>query len=368
MATPSGMTYRASGVDTEQEESGLEELRACVEKSFAFRRGRLGAVQLDLGFYANVLDMGNNTGLAISTDGVGTKILIAQMMGKLDTVGIDCVAMNVNDVICVGAQPLAMVDYVAVESADPAMLGELAKGLLKGAELADISIPGGEVAQIREMIRGVREGSAFDLVGTCVGTVPLDRILVGANIRENDLVVGLRSTGVHSNGLSLARRVFFERLGWAADRYVPELSRTIGEELLEPTRIYVREAMAMLQAGLAVKAFAHITSDGFLNLARVQAEVGFVLDDIPEPQPIFHLIREHGAVSWEEMYDVYNMGIGFCVVVSANDAASVCSIAEQHGVAASIIGKAVNDPKKQVRLTSVAAHGLLGKDGRFYAE
>src|SRR6266567_4515173 len=140
MGLRKGMTYRSSGVDTEQEEGGLQVLRHWGEKSFQLRP-KLGAVQLPLGYYANVLDLGHNIGLAVSTDGVGTKILIAQMMGKIDTVGIDCVAMNVNDVICVGAEPLAMVDYIAIESADPDMLGQLAKGLLKGAELAEITIP-----------------------------------------------------------------------------------------------------------------------------------------------------------------------------------------------------------------------------------
>jgi phosphoribosylformylglycinamidine cyclo-ligase len=358
------MTYRSSGVDTEQEVGGLEVLRQWVEKTFLLRP-KLGAVRLPLGYYANVLDIGHNIGLAISTDGVGTKILIAQAMGKIDTVGIDCVAMNVNDVICVGAEPLAMVDYIAVESADPALLGGLAKGLYRGAELAEISIPGGEVAQIREMIRGVKEGAAFDLVGTCVGIVPLDRILVGQDVQPNDVVVGLRSSGVHSNGLTLARRVFFEQARWALDRHVPELGRTIGEELLEPTRIYVREAMAMLRAGLAVKAFAHITSDGFLNLARAQAEVGYVLDPLPQPQPIFSLIQSCGNVPEAEMFRVFNMGIGFCVVVAPADAAKVEAIARQHGVESAVLGVAVKDPSRRVRIPS---RRLVGQDDKFVVE
>jgi phosphoribosylformylglycinamidine cyclo-ligase len=358
------MTYRSSGVDTEQEEGGLEVLRQWVEKTFLLRP-KFGAVRLPLGYYANVLDIGHNIGLAISTDGVGTKLLIAQAMGKIDTVGIDCVAMNVNDVICVGAEPLAMVDYIAVESADPALLGELAKGLYRGAEQAEISIPGGEVAQIREMIRGAKEGAAFDLVGTCVGIVPLDRILVGQDVQPDDVVVGLRSSGVHSNGLTLARRVFFEQAGWALDRRVPELGRTIGEELLEPTRIYVREAMAMLRAGLAVKAFAHITSDGFLNLARVQAEVGYILDPLPQPQPIFSLIQSCGNVPEAEMFRVFNMGIGFCVVVAPEDAAKVEAIARQHGVESAVLGVAVKDPSRRVRIPS---RRLVGQDDKFVVE
>ncbi len=364
MGVREGITYRSSGVDTEQEESGLQVLRQWVEKTFKLRRA-LGAVQLPLGYYANVLDIGRNLGLAISTDGVGTKILIAQMMGRIDTVGIDCVAMNVNDVVCVGAEPLAMVDYIAVESAEPSMLGELAKGLYEGAKLADITIPGGEVAQISEMIRGAKEGAAFDLVGTCVGLVPLDRILVGQDVQANDVVLGLRSTGVHSNGLSLARRVFFDEAGWGPDHYVPELRRTIGEELLEPTRIYVREALAMLSAGLNIKAFAHITSDGFLNLARVKAEIGYILDTIPDPHPVFELIESRGGIASDEMFRVFNMGIGFCVVVSPQDLPKAQAIAQQHGAESSVIGFAVKDTSKSIRIPS---RGLIGRDGKFSRE
>lgn len=364
MGPRTGMTYRSSGVDTEQEEGGLQVLREWVEKTFQFRpKGgpKPGGVQLPLGYYANVLDIGHQLGLAVSTDGVGTKILVAQRMGKIDTVGIDCVAMNVNDVICVGARPIAMVDYMAVESAEPAMLEELAKGLYRGAELADITIPGGEVAQIREMIRGEEGRSAFDLVGTCVGLVPLDRVLIGEDIRPNDVVVGLRSTGVHSNGFTLARRVF-DQLGWTLDRYVPELGRTLGEELLEPTRIYVREAMAMIDAGLAIKAFAHITSDGFLNLARAHADVGYVLDSLPEPQPVFHLIQSCGKVSDAEMFRVFNMGIGFCVIAAPEDAAKVQAIAQAHGVESVVIGIARKDPSRRVEIPSP---GLMGQGGMF---
>jgi phosphoribosylformylglycinamidine cyclo-ligase len=309
--------YRAAGVDSRKEEVGLDRLREWVEKTFAFHRP--GSVKLPLGYFANVIDLGNGTGLAISTDGVGTKILVAEMLQKFDTIGIDCVAMNVNDILCVGAEPIAMVDYLAIESPEPRFLEELAKGLYRGAQLARISIPGGEMAQVKEMIRGVRSGYAFDIAGTAVGIVHPERIIVGEHLQEGDVVVGLASSGIHSNGLTLARRVFFEQLKWSPERYIPELSRTIGDELLEPTRIYVSEVMAMLRAGLRIKSLAHITSDGYLNLTRVNADVGFVLDTIPDPPPIFDLIKACGNITDEEMFHVYNMGIGFCVVVPPDD-------------------------------------------------
>jgi phosphoribosylformylglycinamidine cyclo-ligase len=357
----SAQTYREAGVDTQREELGLSHLRKWVEKTFEFRRAE-GAVKLPLGFFANVIDLGHGTGLAISTDGVGTKILVAQMMGKFDTIGIDCIAMNVNDILCVGAEPLAMVDYVALESADPHFLNELAKGLYRGAEIARITIPGGELAQVKEMLRGTRPGYAFDLAGTCVGIVPLDRILVGDDLQEGDVVIGLPSSGIHSNGLTLARRVFFEQQLWTPEHFVPELGRTIGEELLEPTRIYVAEIMAMLRAGLEIKSLSHITSDGFLNLTRVTAKVGYRLDNVPKPPAIFQLIQSCGQVSDEEMFGVYNMGIGFCVVVSPKDAGRVELIAKEHGLRSHVLGTVIADPEQGVQ---IPAYQLVGRNGGF---
>ncbi len=176
MARETSLTYRTAGVDSEQQDRAMPLLRSWVERSFTLRPTQ-GAVKLPLGYFANVIDIGHGLGLALSTDGVGTKILVAQMLNKYDTIGIDCVAMNVNDVLCVGAEPLALLDYIAVESPHPDLLGALAEGLYRGAEQAGVTIPGGEIAQVKEMIHGLREGYAFDLVGSCVGLVPLDRLL-----------------------------------------------------------------------------------------------------------------------------------------------------------------------------------------------
>jgi len=353
------LSYKAAGVDSGQKDQAMQRLGSWVERSFALRPNE---VLLPLGYFANVIDVGNGMGIAVSTDGVGTKILVAEMLNKYDTVGIDCVAMNVNDVLCVGAEPLALLDYIAVQVPNPDLLESLARGLYRGAEIARVTIPGGEIAQIKEMIQGKRDGYAFDLVATCIGKVPVDKILTGTDIAEGDLVIGLASSGIHSNGLTLARRVFFEKLEWAPDRFVPELGRTIGEELLEPTRIYVREVREMIDAGLRIKALAHITSSGFLNLNRATAPMGYMLDKTPEPLPIFKLLQKEGGVSDEDMYFTYNMGIGFCIVLSPGDADAAHAIARKHKTQSSTIGHAISDPEKKVYIPSA---GLVGFDDKF---
>src|SRR5713226_3224070 len=249
-------TYAGAGVDTAQAGGALAGLLRWVNATTAFRPGE---VRLPNGYFANVVALGANLGLAISTDGVGTKLLVAQQLGKYDSVGIDCVAMNVNDVLCVGAEPVALVDYLAVSHADPALLEALGRGLHEGAREAHVTIPGGELAQVPELLRPHADGASFDLVGTAIGTVPLDRVLVGQDVADGDVVVGLASSGIHSNGLTLARRVLVGDDPRRLAEHVPELGRTLGEELLEPTRIYVRPVLAMLAAGLPLKALAHIT-------------------------------------------------------------------------------------------------------------
>jgi phosphoribosylformylglycinamidine cyclo-ligase len=351
--------YDAVGVTAVREEGSLRELAHWVRQTFTLNAVR---PSLPLGYYANVLPVRADLAIAISTDGVGTKLLVAEEMGKLDTVGIDCVAMNANDIVCVGAEPISMVDYIAVEVADAAMLGELGKGLYAGAEAAGISIPGGEIAQVREMIRGVREGSGFDLIGTCIGLVHPQRVLIGQDVRPGDAVVGIESSGVHSNGFTLARRVLFQTAGLKVSDHVAELGRTVGEELLEPTHIYVKEAVRMLNAGLGIKAMLHVTGDGFLNLTRVAAEVGYVIDALPQTPPIFSLIQERGGIDDAEMYRVFNMGVGFCVVVAPGDADRTVAIAAEHGRRAAVIGYAVADPERQVWIPE---KGIVGQGSGF---
>jgi phosphoribosylformylglycinamidine cyclo-ligase len=330
----------------------------------AGRPGEPGAVRLDLGHFANVVEIGPDLGLAISTDGVGTKLLVAEMLEKYDTVGIDCVAMNVNDILCVGARPITMVDYIAVERVDGARLGAVADGLLRGAQQARISIAGGELAQVAEMVRGIRPGSGFDIVGTAVGLVPLSRLIIGEAIEDGDVVIGLASTGIHSNGLTLARKALFDAAGYAPDRHIDELGRTIGEELLEPTRIYVQPILALLEAVTGVKALAHITGDGLLNLLRVESDIGFEIDDLLEPQPIFELIQQAGEVETAEMFHVFNMGIGFAAVVEQGLADRAVEALHQAGAKdARVIGRARAAIPGTIALPAVGLKGT--KDGGF---
>ena len=343
--------YKTAGVDAATAQSGLQKIIASVKQTWP-APGALGAVKLDIGYFANVIDIGG-IGLAICTDGVGSKTIIAQMTGRYDTIGIDCVAMNVNDVICVGARPVSMVDYIAVENADANMLGAIAVGLAAGAKQAGISISGGEISQLKDVIRG------FDLIGMAVGIVPLDRIITGRDLAPGDVIVGLESSGIHSNGLTLARHAFFERARLSIDHVLPELGVQLGEELLRPTFIYVREILDIIQQVPAVKALINITGDGLLNLPRVDATVGFEINDLPPTPPIFRLIQQYGAVGNPEMFEVYNMGVGFCVLVAERDRDTALAILQRHGRRAQVIGRVIKDDSKGVYLPAqrLAGHG-----------
>lgn len=339
--------YAAAGVDVEQVGSALKAMLPYFIETFD---NSAGEVVLGPGYPAAVIDIGQGIGLAISTDSVGTKILVAQIMDKYDTVGIDCVAMNVNDVICVGAEPRSMLNYIACEEADEKFLEQVAIGLAKGAYQARVAIPGGEIAQVREMLRGERANRAFDLVGMAIGVVPIDKIIIGQNIKLGDVIIGFASSGIHSNGFTLARKIFFNDLAWSGNHYVPELGRAIGEELLQPTYIYVKLVMAMIKQGIHIKAAAHHSGDGLLNLRRVKAEFGSVITWLPEPHPIFKLIQKYGNVPTEEMYIDYNMGIGFSVVVPEHETQKVIEIAKHFRIESWQIGHVEPDPERQIRI------------------
>jgi phosphoribosylformylglycinamidine cyclo-ligase len=310
---------------------------ALVEALGAARRSP--SRQIDLpGHYASVIRLDERTGIALSTDGVGTKLLIAEQLARYDTVGIDCVAMNVNDVICVGAEPLAMLDYIAIERADPEVCRQIGVGLARGAELAGIEIPGGELAQLGEMVRG------FDIAGACFGTVALDSIVDGSGVRAGDPVLGLPSSGIHSNGFSLARSAL-EGIPLSDER----LGRPLGELLLEPTEIYVGAVLELLGSGCDVRGLAHITSGGLWNLLRLRAEVGWQIDAPLPPQPVFALIQDRAGVSDDEMHEVFNMGCGFCCVVAAEDEGAALEALRRHYPGAQRIGRAAAG-RREVRL------------------
>jgi phosphoribosylformylglycinamidine cyclo-ligase len=347
-------SYRDAGVDTDEADAGLKKLTRRITETWPSANSE-GGVQLDIGYFANVINVGG-LGIAITTDGIGSKAMIATALGKYDTVGIDCVAMNVNDVICVGAKPISMVDYIAIEKVEADVLDAISIGLCEGAKLAGISISGGETAQLKGMIHG------FDLAGTAIGHVALNKILVGQNIAEGDILIGVESNGVHSNGLSLARKAFFEHHNYKLSHQFEELTCDLGTELLRPTHIYVREVLALLDQVRSVKALVHITSDGFLNLTRVKADVGYVIDALPPVPPIFTTISRLADVDETEMYSVFNMGVGFCAVVAPSDAERAVSILSSGGKRAHRIGYAVADPERHVRLST---QGLIGQGKHF---
>jgi phosphoribosylformylglycinamidine cyclo-ligase len=246
--------------------------------------------------------------------------------------------MNVNDVICVGAEPLAMLDYIAIDRADPAVCAEVGVGLARGAELAGVEIPGGELAQLGEMVRGV------DVSGACFGTVALDAIVDGSAVQPGDAVIGLPSSGLHSNGYTLARSA----LAGISLEDDPEgrLGRPLGEELLEPTEIYVKPVVELLRSEVEVRGLAHITSGGLGNLLRLVADVGYEIDDpLPVP-PIFGLIQGRSEISDEEMHDVFNMGCGFGCIVAAADEAAALDLLRPHYPGAKRIGSAAEGPRE----------------------
>ena len=319
------------------------------------------------GQYASVLKVSDDIAIAISTDGVGSKTIIASRLDRYDTIGFDCVAMNVNDILCVGARPFAMVDYLGVHTLDPRRADEVLRGLAGAAKEAGIAIPGGELAQLPEVIGsdGTSPGdvTAFDLVGTCIGRVHPNRVVLGRDVTPGDAIVGIASSGIHSNGLTLARKVLLHDGGHDLDEEIAVLGRSLGEELLQPTEIYVRAIVALWDAGIETHGLAHITSDGFMNLTRVLSDTGYEIDNVPDIPPIFELIRDRGSVDIAEMFSVFNMGIGFCVVLPEEEAPRAISIINQVGKKqAWVIGRAVRDARKRVRLHQ---YGLVGEGKDF---
>lgn len=329
------VTYSESGVDIDLEAVTVAKLASKLKPTLEYRN-----IITDSGHFAALVELGDKA-IAMSTDGVGSKILVAKMMEKYDTVGIDMIAMVVNDILCVGAEPIALVDYLAVEEPDPEVASEIADGLVKGAEESRIAIIGGETASLPGIVKD------FDLAGTGIGFVDKDKIITGENIEAGDILIGLRSSGIHSNGLSLARRAIFEDGGFSVDDKMPNSDSTIGEELLKPTQLYVKAIVELLKEDFNIKGLAHMTGGGVNNLSRLKKGIGFEIDNYPEPQEIFKLIYNQG-VPLEEMYKVFNMGIGFCVIASPDEAEAVVKALNKN-IEAYIVGKVIDEEKITVK-------------------
>jgi phosphoribosylformylglycinamidine cyclo-ligase len=332
--------YAAAGVDTAQ---GGRAIDALVSVLKTIDTGSPSRQVVGAGHYASVLALDDRTGVALCTDGVGTKLIVAEQARRFDTIGIDCVAMNVNDLICVGATPIAMVDYLAVEQADATVLEAIGTGLKAGAERAGVEIPGGELAQLPEMLRGHPSPHGLDLVGTAIGTVPLDRLVTGEEIAAGDALIGLPASGLHSNGFTLARRALLEHGGLALDDSPTELGRPLVDELLEPTEIYVRAVGDLLGSEIQVHGLAHVTGDGLLNLLRLNPEAGYEIDDpLPAP-PVFDLIAQVGEVPAGQMQQVFNMGTGFVCVTPNGEVERALEVLHRHYPAAARIGHVTDD-------------------------
>jgi len=328
--------YAAAGVSIASSDAGV---RALVDVLRTIDSGRPSRSLLPSGHYASVLRLTDDLAIALSTDGVGSKLVVAEQTGRLGTVGIDCIAMNVNDLVCVGAEPIAMLDYLAVEQPDPAALAQIAAGLKIGAEEAGIEIPGGELAVLPELIRGHPSPNGFDLCGAAFGTVAPGAIVTGDAVVAGDALVGLPSSGLHSNGYTLARRVLLGDGGLALDDTPPELGgATVADALLEPTVIYVRAVLELRASEIAVHGLAHITGGGLSNLLRLNDGVGFAIDT-PLPVPaVFALIARLGAVPEAEMWDVFNMGCGFVAIVPGAQADAAVNLLERRHPGAAVIG------------------------------
>jgi phosphoribosylformylglycinamidine cyclo-ligase len=324
MIMPRRLTYAKAGVDIDRKSRSI----AALVEHLKYRRKGFGK-PIDLpGHFTGLIDFGDYA-LTLCTDGVGTKLLVAEAMEKWDTVGIDCIAMNVNDTICVGSEPIAFVDYIAIDEPNERVTSEVGKGLEAGAALSNMTIVGGEIAVLPELVKG------FDLAGTCLGMVKKKEIITGDDISPGDALIGLPSSGIHSNGLSLARKIFEQR-GIGYREKVKGLGRSVGLELLEPTTVYVRQILKLVQK-FDVRGMANITGGGLRNLIRLKKGVGFEIENPMKQNPIFKVMQELGNVTDEEMYQVFNMGMGFSLVVPEEEASAVVRAA---GKGAKIVGHA----------------------------
>ena len=308
-------TYSEAGVDIDASEKATEALIAQIKN--VGRKGDGEAIKLDNGF-AGLVKLGDGA-LAMCTDGVGSKLLLAEEMDSIHTVGIDCVAMNTNDLICVGAEPLSFVDYVALDKPDEELMAKLGKGLAEGCKQSNCTLSGGETAILPELVHG------FDIAGTSVGYVKQDEIIDGTKISEGDVLIGLKSSGPHSNGYTLIRKLF-------------NGDKDVGKQLVEPTRIYVKEIMNLIKQ-VEVHGIAHITGGGLDNINRINDNFQYVIDN-PLPVPsVFDWLQQRGDVENSEMYRTFNMGMGMIIIVDKNDAEKSVSLLGEY---AQIIGSVKN--------------------------
>lgn len=337
-----GMTYADAGVDIDAGNKAVHLMRDAVRSTF--RPEVLAEIGSFGGFFALNNGKYQEPVLVAGTDGVGTKLRVAMMMDRHDTIGIDAVAMCVNDILVQGAEPLFFLDYLAVGRLVPEKVAAIVSGVAEGCRQAGCALIGGETAEMP----GFYGPEEYDLAGFAVGVVERGKIVDGRKITAGDVLIGLPSSGLHSNGYSLARKVLLEAAGFKADTYLDQLGRTVGEEMLEPTRIYVKAVLPLLEK-FDIKGMAHITGGGLTeNIIRVLPEgTGITIKlgtwDIP---PVFDLIREMGSIEELEMLRTFNMGIGLVAIVAASQAEAIRAELSARGEASCLIGEVIEGRKE----------------------
>ena len=336
-----GLSYKDAGVDIDAANQSVDMIKKWVgmtnRPEVLTEIGSFGGLfALDTARYKEPV-------LVSGTDGVGTKLIIAQMTGISDTVGIDLVAMCVNDILVHGAEPLFFLDYIAVGQLKPELIESLVKGVSQGCLQAGCALIGGETAEMP----GLYGADEYDLAGFAVGVVERSKIIDGKKVNEEDVIIALPSTGIHSNGYSLARKVLLERAGLKMDDHIEELGKTLGEELLTPTRIYVKTILALLDK-VEINGMAHITGGGIVeNLQRILPQgMGAVIDTSQVPiLPIFDLLQNLGQITKEEMYRTFNMGIGYVLVISPDKFSAALKHLRDNGEKPIIIGRITSQEK-----------------------
>ena len=349
---PKSYTYTDAGVNRQQRAESKKALKNLQETYKHIRYG--GIMHLP---YGNIFPIGENTFLDLVIEGVGTKVLIAQLAQKYDTIGIDAVAMAVNDVIRSGAKPLAIADNIHAQASDPRLVKEWLKGIIQGAVQAECPVTGGETGDVAEIIKGLAENAGFDMVVASVGEVERQEIITGENIKPGDPIIGLASSGLHSNGITMARKILFKQWGGKYQpNDIPEgLDREIVLEILEPTKIYVKPLLK-LASEVKVKAAVHITGDAYMkfnNLTSFSPGIGFEFNNF-QPQPIFGLIQKTAAeldyiITDEEMFKTFNMGWGFGIIVDKTEIDKAMNTLKQDSSKPEIIGKVTDKKTVEIR-------------------
>lgn len=330
-------TYQEAGVDIERGNEAVELFKPIVARTM--RPEVLGGLGGFGSFFALDLEKYKQPVLVSGTDGVGTKLAVAHKMGKHETIGIDCVAMCVNDVLVSGAEPLFFLDYLAVGKLDPSQVAAIVAGIAEGCTQAGCALIGGETAEMP----GFYRPDEYDVAGFAVGVVERGEIIDGQQIVPGDVIVGLPSSGLHSNGFSLARKIFFEVYAWQIDRFVEEFGCTLGEEMLKPTRIYVQLVQQILQK-FSIKGMAHITGGGLLeNPPRIlpsacHLEIEYGAWPVP---PVFQLLAQGGKAAPLEMLRTFNMGIGFALILDAVNGPKLVNWLKEMGEEAYLMGQVV---------------------------